>query len=160
MTNAVQIHVTNCTAKLHAHIHEARKIVCNNRQEAAQGCIMEILFCAKQALPLNFVRIFRLTHISPIVARSPARWSRDVREMSDKTSGEISCGNATQFPSNSQTMANSMPLNGLARQLALHRTWARDSRVGNLRDNSQHDHSTVNTTAHKGILLLAFNHDV
>jgi hypothetical protein len=43
-----------------------------------------------EALPLNFVRFFRLANSSPMIQRSPARRSRNVREPSGKTSGEMS----------------------------------------------------------------------
>ena len=43
-----------------------------------------------EALPLNFVRFLRLANSSPIIQRSPARWSHNDREPSDKKSGELS----------------------------------------------------------------------
>ncbi len=52
MTNAPQIHVTNGNPEMHGYVHEAGKIMCNNRQEAAQERIVEILFWTEQALPL------------------------------------------------------------------------------------------------------------
>jgi hypothetical protein len=64
-----------------------------------------------QALPLNFVRFFRLANSSPMVARSPARRSRDGREPSGKTSGEISRVMSAQRPGNGRTVAAAMPLN-------------------------------------------------
>lgn len=110
-TNVLEFRLTNWANKLHGQIHEARKIVSNNFQRAAQECVMEMLLFAKQALPLNFVRFLRLAKNSPMVAQSPARWSRDGRETSGKKSGEMSRGNAAQFPGNSQAMANAMPPN-------------------------------------------------
>lgn len=47
-----------------------------------------------QALPLSFVRFFRLAISSPMIRRSPARRSRSVREPSGKTSGKM----PRQFP--------------------------------------------------------------
>jgi hypothetical protein len=51
---------------------------------------------AWHALPLSFVRFFRLAISSPMIRRSPARRSRSVREPSGKTSGEM----PRQFPHN------------------------------------------------------------
>lgn len=71
-----------------------------------------------EALPLVSTRFLRLAHISPKTARSPARWSRDGREQSGKTSGEMSRVISTQCPGN----AAERPSRRLARQLALRRT--------------------------------------
>ncbi len=110
-TNALEIHVTNCTTKLHGRVHEARKTRCNNFQRAAQECVMEMLLCAKQALPLNFVRFLRLAKISPKTARSPARRSRDGRETSGEKSGEISRRKSESCPGNGRAVATAMPPN-------------------------------------------------
>jgi hypothetical protein len=64
-----------------------------------------------EALPLNFVRFFRLANSSPMVARSSARRSRDGREPSGKTSGEISRVMSAQRPGNGRTVAAAMPPN-------------------------------------------------
>ena len=64
-----------------------------------------------QALPLVWTRFFRLAHISPMVARSPARRSRDGRESSGKKSGEMSHVISAQRPSKSRTVATAMPPN-------------------------------------------------
>jgi hypothetical protein len=104
-TSALQITATNCTAKLRSYVHAAGKIVCNNRQEAAQERIVEILFWTEQALPLVRTRILRLAKISPIVARSPARRSRDGRETSGKKSGIMS----RVYPRNGPPAATAMP---------------------------------------------------
>ena len=66
-------------------------------------------FYRVEALPLSFVRFFRLANRSPMIQRSPARWTRDGRATSGKLAGEMSRGNAAQFPGNSRTMANAMP---------------------------------------------------
>jgi hypothetical protein len=68
-------------------------------------------FYTKQALPLNFVRILRLANSSPKTARSPARRSRDSRETSGRTTGEISRVMSAQLPGNGRTVATAMPLN-------------------------------------------------
>ena len=109
--STVQIHVTNCTTKLHGHVHETRKIQCNNVQRTVQAHITILSFFTSQALPLNFVRFFRLANSSPMVARSPARRSRDGREPSGKTSGEISRVMSAQRPGNGRTVAAAMPPN-------------------------------------------------
>ena len=64
-----------------------------------------------QALPLNFVRFLRLANSSPMVARSPARRSRDGRETSGKKSGEMSRVMSAQRPANGRTVAAAMPPN-------------------------------------------------
>jgi hypothetical protein len=51
-----------------------------------------------EALPLNFVRFFRLANRSPKLARSPARRSRNDREPSDKKSGEMPRSLPRDFP--------------------------------------------------------------
>ena len=100
-----------------------------------------------EALPLVSTRILRLANISPKIARSPARRSRDGREPSGKKSGEMSRVMSAQRPGNGRTVAAAMPPNvrqdnsqdnlpcaglgaqcprrKLARQLA---TWPRNSR--------------------------------
>ncbi len=111
--HALQIHVTNCTAKLHGHFHETQKIVCNNFPDAAQERVMEVLLFAKQALPLVKTRFLRLAKSSPKTARSPARRSRDGRATSGKTSGGISA----QRPGNGRATATAMPPDGRADDL-------------------------------------------
>ena len=64
-----------------------------------------------EALPLVRTRFLRLAHISPKIARSPARWSRDGRNPSGKKSGEISRVMSAQCPGNGRTVAAAMPSN-------------------------------------------------
>jgi hypothetical protein len=64
-----------------------------------------------EALPLVWTRFFRLAHISPMVARSPARRSRDGRKPSGKKSGEMSRVMSAQLPGNGRTVEATMPLN-------------------------------------------------
>jgi hypothetical protein len=61
-----------------------------------------------QALPLVWTRILRLANSSPKTARSPARWSRDGREPSGETTGEISRVISAQRPGNGRTVAAAM----------------------------------------------------
>jgi hypothetical protein len=63
-----------------------------------------------EALPLSFVRFLRLANGSSKNQRSPARRSRNGREATDKTSGEMSRVMSAQLPSNSLTMAVAIPL--------------------------------------------------
>jgi hypothetical protein len=63
----------------------------------------------KQALPLNFVRFLRLANNSPMIQRSPARRSRNVRELSGKKSGEMSRSQNAPFPGNGRAVATAMP---------------------------------------------------
>ena len=64
-----------------------------------------------EALPLVWTRFFRLAKSSPKTARSPARRSRDGREPSSKTFGEISRAMSAQLPGNGRTVAAAMPPN-------------------------------------------------
>ena len=65
-----------------------------------------------EALPLVWTRFLRLAHISPMVARSPARRSRDGRATSGKTTGEISRVISAQRPGNGRTVATATPPDG------------------------------------------------
>ena len=100
-----QIHATNCTTKLHSHVHEARKNVCCKFQGTLQEQVNEWSFYTREALPLVWTRFLRLAKSSPKTARSPARRSRDGRATSGKTSGGISA----QRPGNSRATAAAMP---------------------------------------------------
>jgi hypothetical protein len=87
-----------CATKLHAHFHEARKIVRNNLSSAVQAHIMELPLYAKQALPLIFIRLSRLANSSPTNRRNPASRSRKGGEPSHKNSGEMSRSLPHNFP--------------------------------------------------------------
>ena len=110
-SNAIQIHVTNCTAKLHAQVHEARKIRGNNFSSWCNHKVQCHRFNEVQALPLVKTRILRLANSSPKTARSPARRSRDGRETSGKKSGEMSRVISAQSPGNGRAVATAMPPN-------------------------------------------------
>ena len=109
--NTLKIRTTNSTTKLHAHVHEAQKIQRNHVQSTVQAHIIELSFYAEQALPLSFVRFFRLAKISPKITRSPARRSRDGRETSGEKSGKMSRVIFVQRPSNGRAVAAAMSLN-------------------------------------------------
>jgi hypothetical protein len=94
---------------MHSYFHEARKIWCNHFQRALQEHVNEWSFYTKEALPLVKTRFLRLANSSPKTARSPARWSRDSRELSGKTSGEISCAISAQLSGNGRSVAETMP---------------------------------------------------
>ena len=81
-------------------------------------------FYRVEALPLSFVRFLRLANRSPMIQRSPVRWTCDGRATSGKIAGEMSRGNAVQFPGNSRTTANAMPS---------------DDQADGSQDNSQRD---------------------
>jgi len=66
-------------------------------------------FIGGHALPLNFVRFLRLANSSSMIQRSPARRSRDIRETSGKTSGEMSRVIPAQRPGNDQAVTIAMP---------------------------------------------------
>jgi len=106
-----QIHVTKCTTKLRAQVHEARKIQCNNFSTWCNHKVQCYRFNEVQALPLDSTRFLRLAKSSPLAARSPARRPRDDRAMSGKIAGEMSCGIAAQLPGNGRTVAAAMPPN-------------------------------------------------
>ena len=110
--STVQIHVTNCTTKLRAQVHEARKIRCNNVQRTVQAHITNLSFFTWQAVPLVWTRFLRLAKNSPKTARSPARRSRDGRAATGKTTGEISRVISAQLPGNSRATATAMPPDG------------------------------------------------
>jgi hypothetical protein len=130
--STVQIHVTNCTTKLHGRVHEARKIRCNYVQRTVQVHITNLSFFTSQALPLVKTRFLRLANSSPKTARSPARRSRDGRATSGKTSGAISA----QRPGNGRATATVMPPDGRADDSQDNLPCSRLGRAGNLRDDS------------------------
>jgi hypothetical protein len=99
--NVLKSRATNCTTKLHAHIHEARKVQCNSIESSVQAHVMELPLYAEQALPLVKTRFLRLANSSPKTARSPARRSRDGREPSGKKYGEC----LESYPRNVSAMA-------------------------------------------------------
>ena len=106
-----QIHVTNCTTKLRAQVHEARKIQCNNFSSWCNHKVQCYRFNEVQAEPLSRAKVLRLANGSPELVRNPARWPRDVRETSGKTSGEISCAMSAPPPGNRRALATAMPPN-------------------------------------------------
>ncbi len=59
-----------------------------------------------QALPLSRAKVSRLANNSPELVRSPARWSRNVRDATGKTSGEMSRVTVAQCPRNSRATAD------------------------------------------------------
>jgi hypothetical protein len=109
--SSFQIHVTNCTTKLRAQVHEARKIQCNIYSSWCNHKVQCYRFNEVQALPLVKTRFLRLANSSPKTARSPARRARDGRETSGRTTGEISRVMSAQRPPNGRTVAAAMPPN-------------------------------------------------
>ncbi len=138
----------NCTTKLHGHIHEARKIQCNNFHRAAQERVNGLVIYAEQALPLDFARFLRLAKArrwprgvprdgNAMAAQYPARlpvrclaacprnfpamaghWQRQCRRMSVKTTRKTTCL--------APDLAAPCPHWKLARRLA---TWPRNNRA-------------------------------
>jgi hypothetical protein len=106
-----QIHVTNCTTKLNARIHEMQILWCNSWQGAGQAYAAELEFFTRQALPLRNRRILRLAQSSPMVVRSPARRQRDDRAMSGKMAGRSPRVMSAQLPGSGRSMAAAMPPN-------------------------------------------------
>ena len=71
--------------------------------------VLRYRFDRVEALPLVRTRILRLAQISPLDTRSPARRPRDGREISGKTSGEISRRKSESCPGNGRAVATAMP---------------------------------------------------
>ncbi|HEV2330737.1 MAG TPA: hypothetical protein VGY56_18305 [Verrucomicrobiae bacterium] len=65
-----------------------------------------------EALSLSRAKVLRLASGSPELVRSPARWSRNVRDTTGKTSGEMSRVIAVQCPRNSRTAADAWSPDG------------------------------------------------
>ena len=61
-----------------------------------------------QALPLSQAKVSRLANGSPELVRSPARWSRNVRDATGKTSGEMSRVTVAQCPRNRQAATDTL----------------------------------------------------
>jgi hypothetical protein len=130
-----------------------------------------------QALPLSRLRFSRLANSSPMVTRSPARRSRNGREATDKTSGEMSRVMSAQLPSNSRTMAVAIPLDdrrddsqdnlryaGLGCAMAVQETCetTRNLSAQRSRDSRAAVRATANATSCKllpGISSSTFSHD-
>lgn len=95
------------------------------------------IFIHRYALPLSFVRFSRLAVDSPTNWRNPARRSRNVREPSDKKSGEVSRSilhNFQTIADNGQCNAAVFPREQLARQLAIWRAAIRQQQFHNPRN--------------------------
>ena len=102
-----QIAPSICTVMFTEHDKSAATIfksLC--KRMAVSKCFYRV-----EALPLVRTRILRLAQISPLDTRSPARRPRDGREISGKTSGEISRRKSESCPGNSRAVATAMPPN-------------------------------------------------
>lgn len=110
--SALQISVTNYTTKLRDYVYEARKVMCNKLQGAVQEHVIELSFYTREALPLSQAKVSRLGNGSPELVRSPARWSRNVRDATGKTSGEMSRATVAQCPLNRRAAAGALPPDG------------------------------------------------
>jgi hypothetical protein len=97
-----------------------------------------------EALPLVSTRFLRLANSSPKTARSPARRSRDGREPSGKTTGEISRVIAAQLPGNAgrwQQQCRRASVKTTRKTVRLAPDLAVNVRAGSLRNISQDDSS-------------------
>ena len=65
-----------------------------------------------QALPLSRAKVSRLANGSLKLVWSPARWSRNVRDATGKTSGEMSRATVAQCPRNERAAANALSPDG------------------------------------------------
>jgi hypothetical protein len=100
--------------------------------------VVSYRFMAGHALPLSFVRFLRLANSSPMIQRSPARRSRNVREPSDKKSGEMSRFTSARFPGNGRTVANTMPPNFRAATCKTTRNMLRNGHAMSAQQTTQH----------------------
>jgi hypothetical protein len=75
-------------------------------------------FYRVEALPLVWTRFSWLAKSSPMIQRSPARWTRNGQVTSGKIAVEMSHGIAAQLPGNGRCNATGWPGRWLARQLA------------------------------------------
>ena len=66
-------------------------------------------FIHRHALPLSQAKVFRLANSSPMLQQSPARRSRDGRELSRKTPGEMSRFIFAHLRGNGRVVATAMP---------------------------------------------------
>jgi hypothetical protein len=116
MANAATFNFTPqvTPSNLHSHVHETRKIVCNNVSSTVRLQIVDSHFLEIEALPLVKTRFLRLANSSPKTAQSPARRSRDGRATSSKTSGKTSGGISAQRPGNGRAVATAIPPDGRA----------------------------------------------
>jgi hypothetical protein len=64
------------------------------------------------ALPLSRAKVLRLANGSPELVRSPARWSRNVRDATGKKSGEMSRATIAQYPRNRRAAADALSPDG------------------------------------------------
>jgi hypothetical protein len=74
-------------------------------------CSRTSLFCIFRqghALLLSQAKVLRLANGSSKLVRSPAKWARDIRDTTDKTSGEMPRVIAAQCPHNGRATANAM----------------------------------------------------
>jgi hypothetical protein len=65
-------------------------------------------FRGGHALLLSQAKVLRLANGSSKLVRRPARWARDIRDTTDKTSGEMPRVIAAQCPHNGRATANAM----------------------------------------------------
>ena len=111
--NTVTLNFTSQTAPSICTVRHTKRVK-TNATIFKSRCSCTVLcyrFDRVEALPLVWTRFLRLAHISPMVARSPVRWSRDGRESSGKKSGEMSRVISAQRPGNGRTVAAATPPN-------------------------------------------------
>ena len=101
------------------------------------------IFRQGHALPLSFVRFLRLANSSSKIQRSLARRSRIIPQDIRQNVSRHGRATARQWRGSGSSNAVERSSRRLARQLALRRTWTRNVRAGNLRDNSQHGRATA-----------------
>jgi hypothetical protein len=167
--------VSNSRHELHHQIAQSgsrsAKNVRSKIQGTAQEHVNEWSFYTREALPLVSTRFLRLANSSPKTARSPARRSRDGREMSGKKSGEISRGVSAQYPGNGRTVATAMPPDGRTddsqANLPCAGLWPRRKLARQLAICPRNSRATARAPAEATprkqlveIPLPAFNHDI
>ena len=117
----VQIHVTNCTTKLHGHVHEARKIQCNNVQGTVQAHIIELSFYSRTSLtPCPNKDSAARSNLAAGRAESretATRWPRNIRQDIRRNFSPQIRAMSRQWPGSGNGNAAECPAGRLARQL-------------------------------------------
>ena len=99
-----------------------------------------------EALPLVSTRFLRLAKARRKLRGVPRDGHAMGRNIRQEIRRNVSChvrATSRQWPESGNSNAAEHPSRRLARQLALRRTWPRNVRAENLRDNSQHGRATA-----------------
>jgi hypothetical protein len=104
-------------------------------------------FYRVEALPLSQLRFFSTRHLladgCAESRETVARWARNIRQEIRRNVSRHVRATSRQWPDSGSSNAAERPSRRLARQLVLRRTWTRNVRAGNLRDNLQLGRATA-----------------